>query len=527
MKKRLYALILIFAMLMSIISGTLTSCDDGETPSGGSGSETGGEADGECPGNKGGHTDEDANGFCDACANSVVVIVNFYAINDLHGKFNDADNNPGVDELTTYLKTAYKTDDHAVILSSGDMWQGGAESNLTKGMIVTEWMNDLDFVSMTLGNHEYDWGEEYIVKNKEIAEFPFLAINVYDKDTNERVDYCSASVMVERGGIKIGVIGAMGDCYSSISGEMSQGIYFKVGDELTNLVRAEAEKLRAEGAEYIVYSIHDGYNKSISGTDYLSGNHISSYYDIALSDGVVDLVFEGHTHQDYTFYDRNGVYHLQNGGDNEGISHAEIAINYVADVSTVKIAEFVSADRYKSLADDAIVNALLEKYAEIIAAANENLGYNSAYRNSSYLKQLIAELYLDAGLERWGDEYDIVLGGGFISARSPYNLYTGNVYYSELMSIFPFDNQLVLCSISGKYLKSRFINTSNSDYYIALSGYGEDIRSSIKDNEIYYIITDTYCSSYAPNRLTEVARFDAGVFARDLLAEYIKNGGLE
>ena len=47
------------------------------------------------------HVDGDNNGFCDSCSTSVVVSFDFYAINDLHGKFSDTNHNPGVDELTT------------------------------------------------------------------------------------------------------------------------------------------------------------------------------------------------------------------------------------------------------------------------------------------------------------------------------------------------------------------------------------------------------------------------------------------
>ena len=90
--------------------------------------------------------------------------------------------------------------------------------------------------------------------------------------------------------------------------------------------------------------------------------------------------------------------------------------------------------------------------------------------------------------------------------------------------LFPFDNQIVLCSIKGSDLLSKFINTNNSNYYITLSEYGKDIQGSIDKNATYYIITDTYCSSYAPNRLTVVDTYDQTTFARDLIAEYIKDG---
>lgn len=473
------------------------------------------------------HMDDDANNLCDNCGLSVLVYVDFYSINDLHGKVTDNESQPGVDELTTYLKNRMAKDDYAFVISAGDMWQGSAESNLTKGRLTTEWMNAVGFVSMTLGNHEYDWGEEYIEANAELAEFPFLAINIYDRETDTIVDYCQPSIVVEAGELQIGIIGAMGDCYSSIAADKVGDVYFQVGDNLTNLVKAESERLRAQGADCIVYVLHDGYGTSES-SDAIPSSKISSYYDIALSDGYVDLVFEAHTHQTYILQDEYGAYHMQHGGDNSGgISHVELAINSVNHAIRVNRATLVETETYETLNADPIIEELLDKYSEEIEPAYSLLGTNSYERKSNYLKQLVANLYLEAGLEKWQEEYDIVLGGGFISVRSPYNLYAGDVKYAQLQTLLPFDNELVLCSIKGSDLLSKFINSSNSNYYVAYGDYGQSVKNNIDANATYYIITDTYTSLYGPNHLTEIARYDGGVYARDLVAEYIKNGGLE
>ncbi len=472
------------------------------------------------------HIDKDENGLCDECTMSVVVVVDLYTLNDLHGKFADTPLQPGVDELTTYLKTMKAVDDHVLLLSSGDMWQGSPESNNTKGLIVTDWMNDLDFAAMTIGNHEYDWGEAFVEDNANAAEFPLLGINIYERKTNERVDYAEASVMVQYGDAKIGIIGAIGDCYSSIAPEQVEDIYFKTGSELTRLVKEEANRLRKAGADFIVYSLHDGYGSSSSTTQNINAGKLASYYDIALSDGYVDLVFEAHTHQKYVLRDRHGVYHLQNGGENQGLSHVEVAINYVNDTSEVNTAEFIPTSDYTTLADDPIVANLLEKYEDEIAHAMQVIGTNGVYRTGNQLKQTVANLYYKVGVERWGKQYDIALGGGFITVRSPYDLMRGDVTYGTLQMLFPFDNQLVLCSIQGRDLSSRFLNTSNSNYYIAYGDYGKELKNSIDPDATYYVVVDTYSASYAPNRLTVVDRYDEGVYARDLLADYVKDGGL-
>jgi 2',3'-cyclic-nucleotide 2'-phosphodiesterase (5'-nucleotidase family) len=467
------------------------------------------------------HVDGDQNLLCDQCGQSVVIIVDFYNINDLHGKLADGEGHPGVDELTTFLKKARSNDDYAVLLSTGDMWQGSSESNLTYGNIIVDWMNELGFAAMALGNHEYDWGEAYIQANAELAQFPFLAINVYDRQTNSRVDYCQASVVVDFGSIQVGIIGAMGDCYSSISPEKVRDVYFKTGSELTALVKAESDRLRDQGVDMIVYTIHDGWETTASGN--ISDQELASYYDISLSNGYVDLVFEGHTHQKYMVQDRYGVWHFQNRGDNTGgISHVELIYHTLTGEVSARTPGLLGKGSYEYLPDDPIVQQLLVKYEEKISISKEILGKNGQRRNSDWLRQKVADLYLEAGLEKWGGDYDIALGGGFISVRNPYELPAGDVTYGLLQSIFPFDNELVLCSIRGSDLLSRFLNTSNDNYYVRRSS-----NAPIDPGATYYIVVDTYTSTYAPNRLTEIERYDPNIFARDLLAAYIAEGKME
>lgn len=506
LRKQWLCLLLTLILMLSGCGGTSTT-----TPT---------TADGECLQ----HRDGDDNGVCDVCYQTVYVYFDFYTINDLHGKLADADSHIGVDELSTYLKNARQDNPNSFFLSAGDMWQGSPESNLTDGLIMTDWMNAMGFTAMTLGNHEFDWGEDAIIANAEAAQFPLLAINIYDRDTNQRAEYCSPSVVVEGNGVQVGIIGAIGDCYSSIAVDKCEGVYFKTGKDLTALVKAEADRLRAQGVDYIVYSIHDGYGSTHSGSvTSVSGRDIASYYDVSLSDGYVDLVFEGHTHQGYRLLDEYGVYHLQNRGDNKGgISHVQVVINSVTNSSNVRTAELVSTAKYQKLEDDPIVQELLDKYEEQISEASRVVGYNAAYRDRDEMRQYVADVYYRAGVEAWGDQYDIVLGGGFVSIRAPSYLSAGEVTYGDLQALFPFNNDLVLCSVKGRDLLSKFIQTSNDNYFICGGDYG-----SIDRNATYYIVVDTYSAYYAPNRLTVVEEYEKGIYARDLLADFIEAGGLQ
>lgn len=461
------------------------------------------------------HVDIDNNNTCDKCNKSVSDIIDIFAINDLHGMFMDSSSQVGLDEFSTWYKNLEADDaSYELLISQGDMWQGSAESGINKGAMMTEWMNYMGFVSMTLGNHEFDWGEQYVKNNHSIAEFPFLAINIRDKNGNA-VPYCQPSTTVEIGNIKIGIIGAIGDCLSSISGEFNGNLQFITGSQLTTLVQNEAKSLRNAGCDFIVYSCHEGYG---------------SFYDDTLSNknngkGYVDLVLEGHSHASYIKTDSYGVYHVQSGGYNESIGNITLNYNYVNDTYSISVKQ-VYSNTYGSsnIKDHTVINSLMNEYfpADNDPSTPENpytkvLGYNPSVIKSSNLLSIVAQLYLEKGIEKWGNSYDIVVAGGYLNTRDPYDLKAGNITYADLYALLPFDNHIVLGKISGTNLNRKFLQSSS--YTVATkSGFSS---SSVSTSKTYYIVVDTYTSYYSSNGITQVDIYQEGVYARDLLAEYL------
>ncbi len=458
------------------------------------------------------HADKDNDEKCDNCGMSVIVNFNLYGINDLHGMYCDSDTQPGVDELTTFFKDQQATS-NTVVLASGDMWQGSSESNNTKGKLATEWLNYINCSSMTLGNHEFDWSTEKIKTNAQLANFPFLAINVYDNATNKRVEYCKPSTVVQFGDAKVGIIGAIGDCYSSISASMCSDVNFKVKSELTTLVKEEANRLRAQGVDYIVYSLHDGGR----------ANESMDWYDISLSNGYVDIVFEGHSHQSYAYADSYGVYHVQGGGYNSGISAAEVRLNFANQQSNTSNVQVIRNSVYSKYAKDFTINDLVEKYKEEIGNPNEVVATLIRDVSSTAIVNKVAELYCSIGLQTWGSQYQIMLGGGYLNTREPHSLSSGNVTVSQVQTLLPFDNKIVLCSLNGTELKNKFIY--NKKYHVSYSAYGESVKDDVVYNpkKTYYIVTDTYTSDY--QHLKVLATLGDNVFARDLLCDYLRGGG--
>ena len=450
------------------------------------------------------------------------VSFNIYPFNDTHGNVLDT---PGEGISLSKTATALKElseDKETIYISQGDMWQGSIESNYTRGNLVTEWMNEMGFVSMTVGNHEFDWGQDVIIENIGIADFPMLGINVMQRYSQARVSYLEPSATFTRGDAKIGVIGAIGNCLSSISSSKVQDIYFATDDELTKLVKDESNRLRnEEHCDFIIYSIHGS-----ASTDE------ADYYDLSLSSGhYVDLVLEGHTHQKYAELDEAGVYHVQCAGNNLNTYQITVNVdvnNHVVEVDTpVAINLSYANSPYNNYPNDSATEALLDKYHDDYAFAYDTVGTVASRKNSTELKSKIADLYLEAGLTKWSSDYDIMLGGGYISCRGTGYLPAGQVTYAQLAGLFPFDNEIVLCSVMGYYLRTSNFIKGHSDYYIGWTPYGQSLKddpTTIKNYDTYYLVTDTYSSDYARNHLTVIETLKTRYYARDLLAEYIKAG---
>ena len=268
--------------------------------------------------------------------NDTNVVLDFYGFNDTHGNVMDTTLGVGIAKTTTFMKQKTKGQ-NSLLISSGDMWQGSLESNSTRGVLMTKWMQQLNFTSMTIGNHEFDWGTQVIKDNATNYDLPILGINIIDKTTGKRADYVSPSTVVTRGGAKIGIIGAVGDCYSSISYSQVMDVKFVLDEEnnnkpLTDLIKAESTRLRQEeGCDFIVYSFH--------------GDSIrdDTYYNQELSTGhYVDLVFEGHKHKETHYQDDGGVWHFQSEADNTlAINHVQVSLDVKTDAYTVSLNETV------------------------------------------------------------------------------------------------------------------------------------------------------------------------------------------
>ncbi len=218
MKNKRFILAITILLLSSCVNPSGSSSEVSGDTSSNSSHDTSNNSSSDTSSNTGSNTSGDTNSDTSSHSGSDrptsgTEVVDFYAINDFHGAISpDAYfGEPGLARVATYLKDK-KDDkpDNTVIISSGDMYQGSYDAYHNRGRVVTESMNEIGFDSMTIGNHEFDWGTADILDNVGWADFPLLGANIMEyPNTSVKSSIGEEYVIIERGFLKIGIIGVI------------------------------------------------------------------------------------------------------------------------------------------------------------------------------------------------------------------------------------------------------------------------------------------------------------------------------
>lgn len=365
-----------------------------------------------------------------------VVTIDFYNLNDFHGavEYNPGNKEIGINRLASYFKSVKQMNPNSVFVSSGDMWQGSADSNITKGRLVVDAMNAIGFDAMAIGNHEFDWTDTYLFEHQARSNFPLLGINIMDKRTNQRATFADPSIMIERSGVQIGIIGTIGANLESTILQSAVSNYDFV--PYTQLVQLESTRLRELGADIVILLNHDG----------------------TVEQGVlphVNGVFNGHTHRlEAMMLQDKPVY--QGLAYGQAISHMRFAINTVNMVPRF-IQNQSGVYTYESLLlhgqfplEDESMKALYDRYLneEINTVKNEMIGVAEGNFSRQQLGKLAVNEMLSYGRGLDSNVVASFHNSGGVRAT----IETGSVTYGELYKAFPFDNELMILEVTGDQL---------------------------------------------------------------------------
>lgn len=357
--------------------------------------------------------------------------------NDIHGRLTD---NIGYDGLSSYIAERTAAGDEIVLLDAGDATHGKVEVNSFKGESVINIMNILQYDAMAVGNHEFEYGAEQLLKLRDKAEFPFLAANVFFEDTGKKV--FADSAIITTSDYKIGVFGlSTPETKQKILAGKTDNIVFAGGGKLYEIAQQQVDSLKKEGCNLIICLGHLGTDEeSVPNTSKDVAEHVTG----------IDLFIDGHSHTELpggllvkdTLIVSTGE-HLQNIG----------VVTLNKDKMT---AELISGSDKKDETITALCNSYIESSAKILSSTvvGETKVYLEAEKTPGCRtgEVSIGDLAADALLyaaQQMGYKPDCALiNGGSIRESIP----VGKITELEVYYAFPFINTLSVASVPGSIL---------------------------------------------------------------------------
>ncbi|MDD3628004.1 MAG: bifunctional UDP-sugar hydrolase/5'-nucleotidase, partial [bacterium] len=193
--------------------------------------------------------------------------------NDIHGGINRSEAtwmNPafppplgGAASAVTLInqirEEAEKEGWEVILMDGGDIWQGTPVGDKTEGLAVIKYFELAGYDVRALGNHDFDAGWEVAKKTTEASDIPVVCANIIDKNTGQIPNWKNLSpyIVIQKGDLKIGVVGANTDDMVSLVSEQVLGpiTFSKVGLTLPKYIKELREK---EKVDIVIGLFHTG-----------------------------------------------------------------------------------------------------------------------------------------------------------------------------------------------------------------------------------------------------------------------------
>ena len=359
------------------------------------------------------------------------------------------------------LKTAIDAERQALsgknvlLLNAGDNFQGSLFYTTYKGAAEAEFLNLMKFDAMTVGNHEFDDSEDGLATFLDKVQFPVVTANVAASASSKLGDRVKPFVVIERGGQKIGIVGAVANDTAELS---SPGPNVLIGDDVADITAAIAE-LKKEGIDKIVALTHVGYPRDLAA--------IAKIPD-------VDVVVGGHSHTllsntaekaegPYpTMVDNPGGYKVpvvQAGAYSKYLGKLKVVFDDAGVVKEASGEPVVIDSKFKP--DEAVTARIKELAGPIEELKNKIVAETAAPIDGSRetcragecaMGNLVADAILDRTKDQ-GMTIGLTNGGGLRSSID-----AGPVSMGEVLSVLPFQNTVATFQIKGSDLLAALEN---------------------------------------------------------------------
>lgn len=454
--------------------------------------------------------------------------------NDIHGHAvaDTSSGYMGYAEIAQYKQDAIAMGADVLLLDAGDAIMGMPIVNLDKGTNAITFMNLAGYDAMTLGNHEFDWGSDNVLRLEELAEFPFLSANVYN--LADETDFVQPNIIFEMGnGIKVGVFGlTTPETLSKANRALFPGLGFMMGDELVACAQEQVDALKAAGADLVVCLGHLGVDDESVG--------MRSTDVIAAVDGI-DVFIDGHSH---TLIDNDGI--VKGEGDEAAQtllvqtgSYGENLGVIIYDDETLT-AGMIPAASYENAVlpltallprheddraaaevnaiNDTIQAELSQPFAvtEVLLNGERSPGVRTAETN---LGDFCTDAMLWSAKQLVGDQVvAAIANGGGIRA----SIAAGNVTMNDMKTVFPFGNTLVTLDVTGAELlealeAATFISPEAVGAFPQVAGIVFTVDTSVPYEAGEQYANSTYFAPAKPGSRVTIATVGGEAFDPDKL----------
>jgi len=419
--------------------------------------------------------------YSDDFVNDPTHIINnleIFEINDTHGAFYD-ENETSYIYAISRVKTVINEetiDPYAVVkIANGDLMQGSSFSNLLLGEPAVASLNEMNFDAFVIGNHEFDWGIDnlYCYKDGDLSngelECDFLGANIVNKD-GIRPDWIKPYTIVEKGNIKVGIIGLMGDGNENgISAVALNGYHFSDSVEAAKTYTKELKENK--GVDIVIIAVH-GHEEDIN----------QKY----ANECEVDAIINAHDHYRIEEWvtrkkDFKKIPVIESNTKNLTIGKITLQLENKK-FNSYTMEHFYCSDYDK---DPNLDNIMCVYYSVVENYQNTIIGY----RLRGFSKEEIGISTCNYIAVKYQADLAVTNSGGVRAKIS-----SGDITYGNMFEVYPFDNELYIAYLTGREIKRCF----QEGYYFNDTGIGKGTYlndSKIDNNKTYKVVTVDYVAT--------------------------------
>ncbi|WP_375688510.1 bifunctional metallophosphatase/5'-nucleotidase [Pseudooceanicola sp. LIPI14-2-Ac024] len=357
----------------------------------------------------------------------------------------------GIARMVTAISEARAAaGENVLLLDAGDQFQGSLFFNQYGGDLAAEFMEQLDYDAMAVGNHEFDKGPEGLATFLDKVSFPVLSANIDVSQNNLLADRVKKSAVLDVGGEKVGIVSVLAEDTPETSSPGDTVIFSSAADA----AQAEIDRLTEEGVNKIILLTHMGYAADQRLADALTG---------------VDMIIGGHSHTLLSNTDEKAEGPYPTVVNDVPIFTAyaygkylgEIGVTFDDDGNVTEISGEPKLLDASVTEDEATVARVAELAAPLEELRNKVVAESSDAIEGSRdvcraMECPMGNLVADAMLARVADQGVVlaIQNGGGVRA----SIDAGPVTMGEVLTVLPFQNTLATFEISGQTLVEALEN---------------------------------------------------------------------